>query len=111
MFALLVDTHHLMSLSALHPGACEINPAAWRPGPAPIGHDPACDVCTDDPRRICAWSGAPASSYLVNDRGTASVDQTPWFQSSNAAQTSHTLNTEWGPSAWWPHMVVPAPNP
>ena len=73
MFALLVDTHHLMSLSALHPGACEINPAAWRPGPAPIGHDPACDVCTDDPRRICAWSGAPASSDLVNARGTAAV--------------------------------------
>jgi hypothetical protein len=111
MFALLVDTHHLMSLSAAAPGTCAIDPAAWRPGPAPIGHNPACDVCTNDPAGICVWSGAPATSYLVNDRGTNDVDEHPWFVSSNARFTTPTFNNEWGASAWSPLMVVPPDDP
>ena len=104
MFSLLVDTHALTSLSA----TCAIDPAAWRPGPAPIGHDPACDVCTNDPASICAWSGAPDTSYLVDDRGSSAVNEGPWFASSNRAMTANTFNNEWGESSWSPLMVANA---
>ncbi len=85
MFALL-----FVALESVHGAACAAGPA-WRPGPAPA-HNPACDICTDDPAGICAWSGNPATSFLVNDHGY--VDETPWFHHSNTSMTTNTQNHE-----------------